>query len=98
MISSLAVTQQQGLLGAFLFFVPAIILSGFSTPIANMPDYLQLLTYANPLRYFLVVLRSVFLEGATVSLLWSQFWPMALIGCICLYMAGASLQEALLHF
>jgi len=89
MISSLAVTQQQGLLGAFLFFVPAIILSGFSTPIANMPEYLQLLTYANPLRYFLVVLRSVFLEGATVSLLWPQFWPMAIIGIICLGMAGA---------
>jgi len=89
MISSLAVTQQQGLLGAFLFFVPAIILSGFSTPIANMPEYLQLLTYANPLRYFLVILRSVFLEGANVSLLWPQFWPMALIGCFCLFMAGA---------
>lgn len=88
MISSLAVTQQQGLLGAFLFFVPAIILSGFSTPIANMPEYLQLITYANPLRYFLVILRSVFLEGATMDLLWSQYWPMAIIGCFCLFMAG----------
>ena len=88
MISSLAVTQQQGLLGAFLFFVPAIILSGFSTPIANMPEYLQLITYLNPLRYFLVIVRSVFLEGATLNLLWAQFWPMALIGCFTLFMAG----------
>ncbi|VGO18568.1 ABC transporter permease [Pontiella sulfatireligans] len=88
MISSLAVTQQQGLLGAFLFFVPAIILSGFSTPIANMPEILQALTLLNPLRYFIVILRGVFLEGATVSLLWSQYWPMALIGLFCLFTAG----------
>lgn len=88
MISSLAVTQQQGLLGAFLFMVPAIILSGFSTPIANMPDALQLLTCINPLRYFLVIARSVFLEGATANLLWSQYWPMAVIGCICLCTAS----------
>ncbi len=88
MISSLAVTQQQGLLGAFLFFVPAIILSGFSTPIANMPALLQKLTLINPLRYFLVILRGVFLEGASVGLLWPQFWPMALIGVICMVMAG----------
>lgn len=89
MISSLAVTQQQGLLGAFLFFVPAIILSGFSTPIANMPQILQTLTLLNPLRYFIVILRGVFLEGATASLLWSQYWPMAIIGCICLFTASA---------
>ena len=47
MISSLAVTQQQGLLGAFLFLVPAVILSGFATPIANMPPLVQALTYLN---------------------------------------------------
>lgn len=89
MISSLAVTQQQGLLGAFLFLVPAINLSGFSTPIANMPYYLQLLTLINPLRYFIVVLRGVFLEDATARLLWPQFWPMAIIGLICLCTASS---------
>jgi ABC-2 type transport system permease protein len=76
------------MLGAFLFLVPSINLSGFSTPIANMPVYLQHLTLLNPLRYFIVVLRGVFLEGATVGLLWSQYWPMALIGAICLWMAA----------
>ena len=55
MISSLAVTQQQGLLGAFFFMVPAILLSGFATPIENMPPPVQNLTLLNPLRYFLVV-------------------------------------------
>jgi ABC-type polysaccharide/polyol phosphate export permease len=80
MISSLSVTQQQGLLGAFLFLVPAVILSGFATPIANMPEVVQLITYLEPLRYFLVVLRGVFLEGDSYGLLWNQYWPMASIG------------------
>ncbi len=55
MISSIAVTQQQALLGAFLFLVPAVILSGFATPIANMPEVVQWITYLNPMRYFLVI-------------------------------------------
>jgi ABC-2 type transport system permease protein len=88
MISSLAVTQQQGLLGAFLFMVPAVILSGFATPIANMPEAVQLLTYLNPLRYFLIVLRGVFLEGASYGLLLHQYWPMAVIGLMSLTVAG----------
>lgn len=80
MISSLAVTQQQGLLGVFLFLVPAIILSGFATPIANMPSLVQDLTYLNPMRYFLVILRGVFLEGDGLGTLWTQYWPLAIIG------------------
>lgn len=88
MISSLAVTQQQGLFGAFLFLVPAIILSGFATPIANMPVFMQHLTLLNPLRYFMVILRSVFLEGATASMLWGQYWPMGVIGIATLICAA----------
>ncbi len=88
MISSLAVTQQQALLGAFLFLVPAIILSGFSTPIANMPPALQTITYADPLRYFLIVLRGTFLEGASFRLLADQFWPMAVIAAVTLNSAA----------
>ena len=88
LISSLSATQQQGLLGAFLFMVPAVILSGFATPIANMPPAVQLVTYIDPLRYFLIVLRHVFLEGAGFDLLLPQFWPMALIGAGGLLLAG----------
>jgi ABC-2 type transport system permease protein len=88
MISSLAVTQQQGLLGAFFFMVPAIILSGFATPISNMPPLVQDLTLLNPMRYFLVVLRGVFLEGTPFHLLINQFWPMALIGICALAIAA----------
>ncbi len=87
-ISSLAVTQQQAMLGAFLFLVPAVILSGFATPIANMPDTVQLLTYVNPLRYFLIILRGVFLEGSSYSDLYEYYWPMALVGLTTLSFAG----------
>jgi len=89
MISSLAVTQQQGLLGAFLFLVPAVILSGFATPIANMPALIQKITLVNPLRYLLVVLRNVFLQGATCSSLTGQFWPMAAIAVVTLTAAAS---------
>lgn len=88
MISSLAVTQQQGMLGAFLFLVPAVILSGFATPIENMPESVQLLTYLNPLRYFLIILRGVFLEGDSYANLFDYYWPMALIGLVTLALAG----------
>jgi ABC-2 type transport system permease protein len=88
MISSLAVTQQQGLLGAFLFLVPAIILSGFTTPIANMPVLIQKLTLIDPMRYFMVILRGVFLEGRPFHLLISQFWPLVVIGVVTLTAAG----------
>jgi ABC-2 type transport system permease protein len=88
MISALAATQQQGLLGAFLFMVPAVILSGFATPIANMPAAVRLLTYIDPLRYFLVVLRKLFLEGVPASILVHQLWPMALIGVVSLSLAA----------
>ena len=84
MVSSLAVTQQQGLLGAFLFLVPAIILSGFATPIADMPPAVQRLTLINPMRYIVEIVRRVFLEGATVSDLSGQLWPMAVIGVVTL--------------
>ncbi len=88
MISSLSVTQQQGPLGAFLFLVPSIILSGFATPIANMPHWVQQLTLLNPMRYFLVVVRGVFLQGTPFHLLTGEFWPMALVGIANLALAG----------
>lgn len=88
MISALAATLQQAVLGVFLFLVPAIILSGFATPIANMPPLVQDLTLINPLRYFMVILRSVFLEGSTYRDLIDTFWPLAIIGLTSLGIAG----------
>ncbi len=88
MISSISVTQQQAILGAFLFLVPAVILSGFSTPIANMPEVVQWLTYLDPLRYFLIIVRGVFLEGDSYGLLFNQYWPMLIISIVTLAFSG----------
>jgi ABC-2 type transport system permease protein len=88
MISALSITQQQALLGAFLFMVPSIILSGFATPIANMPPLIQDVTYINPMRYFLIIVRGVFLQGSSTQALVSQYWPMSAIGLATLAAAG----------
>ena len=88
MISSLVRTQQQAILGAFLFLVPAIILSGFATPIANMSRAIQPLTYVNPMRYFLLIVRGLFLEGMPAGLVAEQLWPLALIAAASLTAAG----------
>ncbi len=95
MISSLAVTQQQGLLGVFLFMVPAIVLSGFATPIANMPRPVHYITFLDPLRYFLVILRGSFLEGGSASLFWPQYWPLVVIGVISMLVAGRLFRSRL---
>ncbi|OIQ04028.1 MAG: antibiotic ABC transporter permease [Zetaproteobacteria bacterium CG06_land_8_20_14_3_00_59_53] len=87
MISSLSLTQQQGFLGAFLFIVPSILLSGFATPIENMPHAVQMITLIDPMRYFMIILRGVFLEGAGFSILLPQFWPLAVIGFVCMSLA-----------
>ena len=93
MISALSQTQQQGLLGSFLFLVPSIILSGFATPIANMPKIIQDLTLLNPLRYFLVILREVFLQGAGVQILLPEYGALAAIGTAALFLAGHFFQK-----
>ena len=88
MISALAATLQQALLGAFLFMVPAVILSGFATPIDNMPPAVQALTLVDSLHYYLVILRGVFLEGVGFAQVRPQLWPLGLIALFTLGAAG----------
>ncbi len=88
MISTIALTQQQALMGAFMFLVPSVVLSGFATPISNMPEIVQKMTLLNPMRYVLIIIRSVFLQGAGMELLWSQYVAMSIIGIISLLIAG----------
>jgi len=83
-ISSLSMTQQQAVLGAFMFMVPAVILSGFASPIENMPDWLQFVTLGNPLRYFMTIARGVFLKDISPAMVWGQTWPMAIIAACTL--------------
>jgi len=87
MISAYARTQQQAIVGSFLFLMPAVILSGFATPIENMPGFVQVLTYADPLRYALVILRGLYLRDLPADLVLDQLWPMAVIGTLT---AGAA--------
>ncbi len=78
-ISSLCKTQQQAILGSFVFMSPSVSLSGFATPIENMPVYLQYATLANPLRYMLVITKGLFLKAMPVEIVLQNLWPMALI-------------------
>ena len=78
-ISAMAMTQQQAILGAFLFIVPAMLLSGFATPIENMPAWLQPVTLINPLRYFLVIVNGVFLRDLPIGEVVKNTVPLALI-------------------
>jgi ABC-2 type transport system permease protein len=83
-ISALAKTQQQAILGAFVFMVPAMLLSGFASPIENMPDWLQTVSYADPIRYFMVVVKGVFLKDMPARVAIGHIWPMAVIAAVTL--------------
>lgn len=87
-ISSLAQTQQQALLGSFMFSNPAILLSGYATPIENMPEWLQPITLFNPLRYFMVILKGCFLKALPPNVVFANVWPLALIAAFTLTGAG----------
>jgi len=94
-ISTVSRTQQQALTTAFFFIIPSIIFSGFGTPISNMPEALQWLTYLDPLRYFQEVLRSIYLKGAGLVLLWQDMAAMALLGVIMLAVSVFRFQKSL---
>jgi ABC-2 type transport system permease protein len=89
-ISTVSTTQQQAMMTTFFFIMPFFMLSGFVFPIANMPVVIQWLTYLNPLRYFLVIIRGVFLKGVGFHVLWPQFLALTILG-IALF-TGATLR------
>jgi ABC-2 type transport system permease protein len=79
-ISTVSKTQQQAMMTTFFFILPFFMLSGFVFPIANMPEVVQWLTYLNPLRYFLVIIRGIFLKGVGLDILWPQYAALAILG------------------
>jgi ABC-2 type transport system permease protein len=83
-ISSLSQTQQQAVLGSFLFMSPAILLSGFATPIENMPKWLQPFTAIVPLKYYLINAKGIFLKAMPFEMTLTNIWPMALIALFTL--------------
>jgi ABC-2 type transport system permease protein len=87
MISSVSATQQQAILGAFAIGVPAVLMSGFATPVENMPVLLQWFAEAIPLKHFLVIVEGTFLKAMPVSDIIANTWPLAIIALVSLGMA-----------
>lgn len=94
-ISSLSATQQQAMLGTFIFMMPAVLLSGFATPIENMPTWLQPVTYLNPLKYMLVISKGLFLKAMPAKIVLSNIWPMIIIAICNLVGAGLFFKRRL---
>ncbi len=95
LISTVSETQQQAMMSTFFFYFPAVLLSGFMFPIANMPPVIQWFTYLNPLRYFLVIIRGIFLKGVGLNILWPQTVVLAVMGVITLWLASRRFHKTL---
>src|SRR5207249_10837801 len=94
-LSTVSQTQQQAMMAAFFFFMPAFMLSGFAFPIHNMPVAVQYLTYLNPLRYFMEIVRGIFLKGVGITALWPQMVAMAVYGVAVLGLSAARFRKRL---
>ncbi len=86
-ISTISKTQQQAVLTVFLYFMPVFMFSGFTFPVRNMPDAVRWIATINPQRYFIDILRGVFLKGSGIDVLWEPMLALAIIGAVVL---GAS--------
>jgi ABC-2 type transport system permease protein len=95
-ISTISRTQQQAMMSAFFFQFPAMLLSGFVFPIANMPEVVQWLTYLNPLRYFLVIIRGIFLKGVGFQILWPHMTILAVMGLLTLWLASLRFKKTMI--
>ncbi len=83
-ISSLAATQQQAVIGLFFYMMPAVLLSGYATPVENMPHWLQWFAETDPIMHFIMICKGVFLKDAPASYIWAHVWPMAVIAVFTL--------------
>jgi ABC-2 type transport system permease protein len=87
-ISSLVANQQQAMMGIMVYMMPSMLLSGFASPVQNMPAWLQPVAMASPLTHFMVVMRGVFLRDMPFWLVARQIWPMALIAIVTISAAA----------
>jgi len=95
LISTISRTQQQAMMSTFFFFMPAIMLSGLMFPIANMPEVVQWITHLNPMRYYLVVIRGIFLKGVGIDVLWPQMAALGVLGIGTFWMASRRFRKTL---
>ncbi|PWC11229.1 ABC transporter permease [Brenneria corticis] len=79
LISSLCSTQQQAFIGVFVFLMPAILLSGYISPVENMPQWLQQITWINPIRHFTDITKQIYLKDADFAIIWGSLWPLFVI-------------------
>ncbi len=94
-LSTVSQTQQQAMMMNFFFSTPAFMLSGFAFPIHNMPLAVQWLTYLNPLRYFIEIVRGLFLKGAGADVLWPQMTALGIYGVATLVLSAARFHKSL---
>lgn len=94
-ISSICTTQQQAFLGVFCFMMPAVLLSGFSAPIENMPSWMQWITWGDPLRHFIVIVKGVFLKDIGVNEVAKNIFPLLIIASVTLTAANLSFRRRL---
>ncbi|HWC99400.1 MAG TPA: ABC transporter permease [Candidatus Sulfopaludibacter sp.] len=94
-LSTVSHTQQQAMMANFFFSTPAFMLSGFAFPIRNMPVAVQYLTYLNPLRYFMEIVRGIFLKGVGISVLWPQMAALLIYGVAVLSLSAARFHKTL---
>lgn len=94
-ISTISKTQQQAMMATFLFFAPAVLLSGLMFPIENMPAAVQYGTYLNPLRYFLVIIRGIFLKGNGIDILWPQMLGLFTLGALVMTLSSLRFKKRL---
>lgn len=95
LISTLSNTQQQAMMGSFFFFLPTFMLSGFAFPISSMPDPVQYLTYLNPIRYYLEIVRGIFLKGTGISFLWPQMAALLVFGMAMVVLSSIRFRKRL---
>jgi ABC-2 type transport system permease protein len=94
-LSTISQTQQQAMMASFFFSTPAFMLSGFAFPIRNMPEAVQYLTYLNPLRYFMEIVRGIFLKGTGISVLWPQMLALAIYGVAVMTLSALRFHKRL---
>lgn len=94
-LSTISHTQQQAMMANFFFSMPAFMLSGFAFPIRNMPAVVQYLTYLNPMRYFIEIVRGIFLKGVGAPVLWPQMAALAVYGLAVLALSVMRFRKTL---
>jgi len=94
-ISTVSKTQQQAMMSMLFLSMPMVLLSGFLFPIANMPKAVQLITFADPLRYFLVIVRGIFLKGSGFLVLWPHMLALGVIGISIITVSSLGFRKRL---